>query len=78
MIPKECPPDRASRLTKLRHSLLRERDGVRGSYTAALQKEFINSCRRKATWRVAPGEEIVEGIIREIFQKAYKSVNSAQ
>ena len=32
----------------------------------------------KATWRVAPGEEIVEGIIREIFQKGYKSAKSAQ
>jgi hypothetical protein len=31
-----------------------------------------------ATWRVAPGEEIVEGIIREIFQKGYKSAKSAQ
>lgn len=49
-----------------------------GSYKAALQKEFINSCRRKATRRAAPGEEIVEGIILEIFQKGYKSEKSAQ
>jgi len=55
-----------------------KRDGVRRSYTAVLQKEFVTSRRRKATWRVAPGEEIVEGIIREIFKKGYKSEKSAQ
>jgi len=32
----------------------------------------------KATRRAAPGEEIVEGIILEIFQKGYKSEKSAQ